>query len=94
VKKDEQEDAAAADNPGDAIAPGNVSDALGGTPGHRLGKVFQKKAESSTTSGAGCTGAQGGGLSISSDAVSITTESAGASRTVPADHKNVERMQD
>jgi len=40
VKKDEQEDAAAADNAGDAIAHGDVGGALGGMPGHRLGKAF------------------------------------------------------
>jgi hypothetical protein len=89
-KKDEQEDAAAADNAGDLIAHGNVSGALGGMLGHRLGKAL-RKAESSTTSGAGCSGAQGGGPAITSDTVSLPTGSAGASRTVPADYKKVER---
>jgi hypothetical protein len=67
VEMDEQEDAAAADNAGDAIAHGDVSSALGGRFGHRLGKAFQKKAEASTTPGAGSSGAQGGGLTITTD---------------------------
>ncbi len=92
-KKDEQEDAAAADNAGDAIAHGNVSGALGGRIGHRLGKAFRKKAEASTTPGAGSSGAQGGGLTITTGFVGLTTGSAGGSHEVPADHKKVERKQ-
>jgi hypothetical protein len=90
---DAQEDAAAADNAGDAIAHGDVSGALGGMLGHRLGKALQKKAEASTTPGAGNSGAQGGGLTITTDVVTITTGSASASYEVPADHKKVERKQ-
>ena len=92
-KKDEQEDAAAADNAVDAGAHGIVSGALGGMLGHRLDKAFQKKAEASTTPGAGNNGAQGGGLTITTDVVSITTGPADASHDVPAGYKKVERKQ-
>jgi hypothetical protein len=93
VEKDEQEHAAAADNAGDAIAHDDVSGALGGRLGHRLGKAFHGKAEASTTPGAGSSGAQGGGLTITTDVAGITAGSAGASYEVPADHKQVERKQ-
>ena len=53
----------------------------------------REKAEASTTPGAGSSGAQGGGLTITTDVVNITTGSAGASYEVPADHKKVERKQ-
>jgi hypothetical protein len=93
VKKDEQEDAAAADNAGDAIAHGNVSGALGGMPGHRLGEALQEKAEASTTPGAGSSGAQDGGFTITTGAVGITTGPDGAGHEVPAGYKEVERKQ-
>ncbi len=76
------------------MAHGNVSGALGGMFGHRLGKAFQEKAESSTTPRAGDIGAQGGGLSDRCDAVGRPTETQDASQAVPADYNNVERNLD
>jgi hypothetical protein len=93
MKKDEQKDAAAADNADDAIAHDSVSGALGEMLGHRLGEVFQRKAQSSTTSGAGSRGARDSGLSITNGAARFPAMPLTASRDVPANHRKVERKQ-
>ena len=70
-----------------------MSGAIGGNLGHRLGETFRKKVEASTTSGACSNGAQGGGLTITTDVAGTPAGSAGASYEVPADYKQVERKQ-
>lgn len=90
-KQDEKDEAEANGNAAGNLAHGNVGGALGGLLGHKFGKAAEKKAESSMASGAGNEGAPGGGLSVTTDVIRVTTGAAPASFDVPSDFKKVER---
>ena len=73
-----------------SLAQGNVGGALGGFMSRKLGKAAEKKAEASMTSGGS---GSGSALTVTTDVLSVTTTSAGASFDVPAGYKKVERTQ-
>ena len=73
-----------------SLARGNVGGALGGFMSRKLGKAAEKKAEASMTSGGS---GSGSALTVTTDVLSVTTTSAGASFDVPAGYKKVERTQ-
>ena len=74
-----------------SVAKGDVGGALGGFLSRKLGKAAEKKAEASMTSGAGSS--SGSAFTVTTDVLSVTTGSAGASFDVPAGYKKVERKQ-
>ncbi len=90
-KKDEKEDAEASGGAASALAHGNLGGALGGFLGHKAGKAAEHKAGASMASGAGSGGASNGGLTVTTDVLSISTGSSGTSFDVPSDFKKVER---
>jgi len=67
-----------------------VGGAIGGFLGRKLGKAAEKKAESSASSQGSGSGTPGG-LTITTDVLSITTGTAAVSFDVPSDFKKVER---
>ncbi len=86
--EEKKDDDAANGNAAGSLAHGNIGGALGGFLGHKAGKSAQNKAEAGASSGAGnsSSGAPGS-MTITTDVLSITTGSAGASFDVPADYK-------
>lgn len=90
-KRAEKEDNEANASTAGSVAKGDVGGALGGFLSRRLGKAAEKKAEASMTSGAGS--GSGSAFTVTTDVLSVTTGSAGASFDVPAGYKKVERKQ-
>ena len=87
-KQEASDDANANSSAAGSLAKGNIGGALGGMFGHKLSKSAQTKAESGTAPGA--EGGSGAGFSVTTDMLSVTTGSAGASFDVPAGYKKVE----
>lgn len=90
-KRAEKEDNEANASTAGSVAKGDVGGALGGFLSRKLGKAAEKKAEASMTSGAGS--GSGSAFTVTTDVLSVTTGSAGASFDVPAGYKKVERKQ-
>ena len=90
-KQAEKEDNEANASTAGSVAKGDVGGALGGFLSRRLGKAAEKKAEASMASGAGS--GSGSAFTVTTDVLSVTTGSAGASFDVPAGYKKVERKQ-
>lgn len=90
AKEAKEEDEANASTAG-SVAKGDVGGALGGFLSRKLGKAAEKKAESSLTSGSG--DGSGPAFTVTTDVLSVTTGSAGASFDLPAGYKKVERKQ-
>ena len=90
VKKEAKEDDQAKADAAGSLASGNVGGAIGGFLGRKLGKAAEKKAESSASSQGSGSGTPGG-LTITTDVLSITTGTAAVSFDVPSDFKKVER---
>ncbi len=90
-KQQAKEDAEADANTAGSVAKGDVGGALGGFLSRKFGKAAEKKAESSMASGAGS--GSGSAFTVTTDVLSVTTSSAGASFDVPAGYKKVERKQ-
>jgi hypothetical protein len=89
-KREASEDADANAGAAGSLARGNIGGAIGGMFGHKLAKSAEHKAESSVAPGDG--GGSAPSFSATTDLLSITTGSAGASFDVPADYKKkVER---
>jgi len=90
AKKEAKEDDQAKADAAGSLASGNVGGAIGGFLGRKLGKAAEKKAESSASSQGSGSGTPGG-LTITTDVLSITTGAAAVSFDVPSDFKKVER---
>lgn len=90
AKKEAKEDDQAKADAAGSLASGNVGGAIGGFLGRKLGKAAEKKAESSASSQGSGSGTPGG-LTITTDVLSITTGTAAVSFDVPSDFKKVER---
>lgn len=73
-----------------SLAKGNLGGAFGGFLGKKLGKSAEKKVESGVASQESGS-ASSGGLTITTDVLSVTTGPAGVSFDVPSDFKKVER---
>jgi hypothetical protein len=92
-KKDAKADADANEGAAGSLARGNLGGAIGGFLGHKLGKSAEKKAEASAASPGSGNGSPGGGLTITTDVLSVTTGPAGVSFDLPSNFKKVERKQ-
>lgn len=90
TKKEAKEDDQAKADAAGSLASGNVGGAIGGFLGRKLAKASEKKAESSTSSQGSGSGTPGG-LTITTDVLSVTTGAAAVSFDVPSDFKKVER---
>ena len=90
VKKEAKEDDQAKADAAGSLASGNVGGAIGGFLGRKLGKAAEKKAEASTSSQGSGSGTPGG-LTITTDVLSVTTGAAAVGFDVPSDFKKVER---
>jgi hypothetical protein len=90
ARKEAKEDDDAKAEAAGSIAKGNLGGALGGFLGKKLGKSAEKKAEASASSKGSGSGSSGG-LTITTDVLSVTTGPAGVSFDVPSDFKKVER---
>ncbi len=94
-KQHEQQDADAKENAGNAAARGDVGGAIGGLLGRRIGRAAQKQAETtadhSEANGSTSGNTSSGGLTITTDVLSVTTGPVVTSYDVPADYKKVER---
>lgn len=90
TKKEAKEDDQAKADAAGSLAGGNVGGAIGGFLGRKLAKAAEKKAESSTSSQGSGSGTPGG-LTITTDVLSVTTGAAAVSFDVPSDFKKVER---
>lgn len=90
TKKEAKEDDQAKADAAGSLASGNVGGAIGGFLGRKLGKAAEKKAEASASSQGSGSGTPGG-LTITTDVLSVTTGAAAVSFDVPSDFKKVER---
>lgn len=89
AKAEAKEDDEAKAEAAGSLASGNVGGAIGGLLGRKLGKSAAKKAEAGAASQE--SGGAPGGLTITTDVLSVTTGPAAASFDVPSDFKKVER---
>lgn len=88
-KQDAKDDVDAKLEAGGSLAKGNVSGALGGFLSRKLNKAAEKKVEKSMTPEPGA--ASGPMFTVTTDVLSVTTGSAGASFEIPAGYKKTER---